>query len=195
VNPDKVIRELFRIKRGDSLPYTGWNNKVTRDDLAPLFATLGYKRGAEIGVAQGTYSKILCSAIPGLELFCVDAYTAYERTSQRICDERYAKAKQSLLGHNVHFVVKPSLEASYDFEDGSLDFVYIDGDHTFDGAMTDLIQWSKKVRSGGIVSGHDYYSFYKAGVIPAVDVYTRAHQINAWYVTKELTPSFLWVKQ
>lgn len=44
--------------------------------------------------------------------------------------------------------------------------------------MEDLIEWSKKVRVGGIVSGDDYYHFRKAGVIEAVDAYTAAHGIK-----------------
>ena len=42
------------------------------------------------------------------------------------------------------------------FEDNSLDFVYIDGNHAYDYVLEDCREWSKKVRHGGIVSGHDY---------------------------------------
>ena len=86
-------------------------------------------------------------------------------------------------------------DASRYVDDGSLDFVYIDGGHDFDNVMLDLILWSPKVRSGGVVSGHDYYRFRAAGVAPAVDVYTQQHRITQWFLTDERTPSFFWVQK
>jgi hypothetical protein len=87
-----------------------------------------------------------------------------------------------------------SQEAAPQIPEESLDFVYIDGDHSFDAVMLDLILWSKKVRKGGLVGGHDYYRFRNAGVVPAVDCYTREHNIHQWFITDEKLPSFFWVK-
>ena len=78
----------------------------------------------------------------------------------------------------------------------SLDFVYIDGNHHFDFVMQDIIEWSKKVRAGGVVSGHDYYRFRNAGVVDAVNTYTHAHQIWEWFITDEpKEKSFFWAKE
>lgn len=192
-DPNVLIRERFRIKLHDSLPFTGWAD-VTRKDVAAIFGELGYRRGAEIGVAQGTFSQVLCEAMPGLHLLCVDPWTAYERTSQALCDERFARAQQKLARYDVEFLRMPSLTAALTVPDGSLDFVYIDGDHRFDAIMLDLILWVPKVRPGGIVAGHDFFEFYKAGVTTAVRTYTQAHGITQWYVTKEKEASFLWVQ-
>jgi hypothetical protein len=80
--------------------------------------------------------------------------------------------------------------------DGSLDFVYIDGLHDFEAVILDIVYWSRKVRSGGIVSGHDYCWAFKSGVIAAVDAYTRGLGITSWYLTnKDREPSWLWVKK
>jgi hypothetical protein len=57
---------------------------------------------------------------------------------------------------NVHIVKKFSMDALEDFEDESLDFVYIDANHEWPYVTNDIYYWSQKVRSGGIVSGHDY---------------------------------------
>jgi predicted O-methyltransferase YrrM len=73
---------------------------------------------------------------------------------------------------------KMSMEAVEEFEKESLDFVFIDSNHSFDYVMEDLIEWSKRVRKGGIISGDDYFHFRKAGVIEAVDTYTRVHGIK-----------------
>jgi hypothetical protein len=40
--------------------------------------------------------------------------------------------------------------------DGSVDFVYIDANHTYDCVKEDIGLWAPKVRSGGILGGHDY---------------------------------------
>ena len=88
-----------------------------------------------------------------------------------------------------------SMEAVANFDDNSLDFVYIDGLHTFDAVMLDLIFWSPKVRSGGIVAGHDYLEFPNGGIIPAVRAYVTGHGISDWYVTRDKNPSFFWVKK
>jgi SAM-dependent methyltransferase len=192
---DKLIRTRFHIKSGDTLPYKSWNRNITRLDLAKLFAELGYKTGVEVGVSEGRYSLMLCQTIPGLQLTCVDPWQAYERISQRLCDERYRLAVERLTPYGVTFARMTSIEAVKNFPESSLDFVYVDGWHVFDAVMQDIIEWSRRVRKGGIVSGHDYYDFYKAGVRAAVDAYTRAHNIGAFYLTPEREPSWFWVKR
>ena len=194
MDADKLIRERFRVKPNDSLPFTGWAN-VTRDVLPGIFNELGYRTGAEIGVAQGTYSKALLDGIPGLHLYAVDPWRPYQRITQEICDDRKARYVEAVRGYNVDVYAMPSVDASFLLDDGSLDFVYIDGDHRFDAVMLDLILWTPKVRPGGIVAGHDYFHFYQSGVCHAVDTYTAAHDIRAWYVTKEKETSFLWVQR
>ena len=55
-----------------------------------------------------------------------------------------------------------------------MDFVFIDAGHSFDDAARDIIEWAKKVRKGGIVSGHDY-THVRGGVKDAVDGYVKFH--------------------
>lgn len=153
-----------------------------RIDLAKYFNELGFKTGAEIGVADGRYSEILCQQIPDLLLYCVDPWSVYENwRSQNYQESAYKKAVDRLSGYGVNIMRATSVEAYINLEpfvpDESLDFVFIDGDHHFDQVMTDIILWSKRVRKGGIVSGHDYYHHKAGGVIPAVDAYVEAHNL------------------
>lgn len=80
------------------------------------------------------------------------------------------------------------MEAAQDFADRSLDFVYIDGNHQFQYVAWDIAEWSKKVKVGGIISGHDYIYTNprtKAGichVIYVVNAYTQAYKIDNWYL-------------
>jgi predicted O-methyltransferase YrrM len=55
------------------------------------------------------------------------------------------------------------------FRDNSIDFLFIDGDHRYQGINTDLDLWLPKVKTGGIISGHDYEKSATCGVKDAVD--------------------------
>lgn len=191
------LHERFN-PRNDQIPPVRIKG-FTRAKLAALFGELGFKVGVEIGVAEGIYSLVLCQNIPDLKLYCVDLWDTYYRGTTKLKDtamqmEALELAHQKLDPYGATFIRKPSMDAVRDFANGSLDFVYIDGDHSFDFVMQDLIEWSKKVRSGGIVSGHDAYRFRGAGVVDAVSVYTHCHQINEWFVCDEREVSFFWEK-
>lgn len=162
-----------------------------RIHLAKYFNKLGFKKGAEIGVSEGYNAENLCKNIPDLELYCVDIWES---------KTRYNKAKQRLAPYNAKLIREPSIKALNRFKDGELDFVFIDADHRFDGIMVDIIEWSKKVKPYGIVSGHDYYHFRESGVMEAVNAYTSAHRINFMLTgtdqnsKDDKVPSFYWKK-
>ena len=92
------------------------------------------------------------------------------------------------------------MDAVKDFEDGSLDFVYIDGNHDFKNVANDIVEWQKKVRVGGIVAGHDYrrhkpHLTYQCHVVDVVNAYTYAFGINPWFVLQgDKSPSWFWVQ-
>lgn len=171
--------------------------RFKRRNLAKLFFELGYKKGAEIGVAGGHYSLELCKFIPDLELMCVDPWEKYAENprSQNNQEEMYKLATESLAPYNATLVKAMSMDAVRNVPMKSLDFVYIDGHHGFDWVMQDLIEWSKRVRDGGMISGHDYYRFKYAGVVPAVDTYTHQHRIYEWFICDEREASFFWAKR
>jgi len=182
---NKVIREIFHIelKKNDIPPFVAKGDKK-RKDIAKLFGMLRYKNGAEIGVQKGWNAKTLVLNIPGVKLICVDPWE--RRSDLKRCQER-------LKDYNVEYIKMTSMEAVRDIPDGSLDFVYIDALHEFDPVMMDIICWSKKVRPGGIVSGHDYF-VGQFGVVPAVNAYVNAHNIREWYITHR-GQSWFWVQR
>ena len=77
--------------------------------------------------------------------------------------------KLAHYGDRYKFIQMDSAEAANLFEDESLDYVYIDGDHSYEGAKKDLIAWYPKVKKGGFFGGHDYIKTRQCNVIPAVD--------------------------
>lgn len=151
-------------------------------DLFKYFGELGFEEGAEIGVSEGYLSEAMFKVIPNLHLSCIDIWQAYRGNPWSGSTQRNINhletARKRLSKYNATLIPEMSMDAVKKFENHSLDFVYIDANHAFDFVMEDIIEWSKRVRVGGIVSGDDYYHFRKAGVIEAVDAYTKAHDIK-----------------
>jgi predicted O-methyltransferase YrrM len=71
----------------------------------------------------------------------------------------------------------PSLSAALLMPDASLDFVFIDADHSYHGCSIDIEAWRHKVKPGGILSGHDYDDPENPqfGVKRAVDEAVKKH--------------------
>lgn len=191
---NRYIRKKLRVV-GEVPPYVGYAPSSRELILPSLFNELGYKVGAEIGVQRGIFSVLLCEAIPGLKLYCIDPWLPYRNMpSVRGSEKCFRIATASLAPYNAILLRKTSQDALEDVPDGSLDFVYIDGLHDFDNVMFDVIEWSKKVRSGGIISGHDFFYYHNIGVVYAVEAYVRAHGIQQWFITKEYPNSWFFVK-
>lgn len=163
---------------------------ISRLDLAVLFKELSFQKGAEVGVLDGYYSEVLCQANPDLKLYSIDAWQWYPTPNnfrkQKDHDQAYEAAKRRLSEYPNSVIIKKwSTEAVLDFEDESLDFVFIDADHEFQAVTNDIAEWSKKVRKGGIISGHDFgRSKYKnfGHVKDVVLAWTFAHGIQPWFV-------------
>jgi len=194
----QVISRHFHFEgERDSLPFGVRPRKKRQNGrqlMSRVMRDLGFRVGAEIGTASGESAKLWCEALPGLSLTCIDPYTVYRpRRSQKKQDAVYEEAKNNLAPFDVTFLRERSLDVVDQFEDGSLDFIHIDGDHSFDPCVMDLIHYCPKVRDGGMVLVHDYVSFYLGGVVHAVDGYTSCHLIRAWYVThQDAAPTAFW---
>lgn len=198
---DRVIHRSFRLRPRPIDINSSYPIVVPRGGRARLievFRDLGYKTGVEVGVRRGSFSRYMCETIPDLKLYCVDPWAGYSEVPQQPKhDSNYTIALEQLKGFNTEIMKMKSLEAVHKFDDRSLDFVYIDGDHTFDSVMADLICWSHKVKNGGILSGDDY--FFYPDVMKAVNTFVDCHNyIGMWYVLREIVNghtggSFFWV--
>lgn len=180
-----IIRSELHVTVGDRCPHVCGSN--TREDLCQLFAKLGYKIGAEIGVLRGLMSECICLSNPTVHLICVDPWsTSYSRRANGY----YQRTQNRLAKYDVEFKRITSAEAAPTVPDRSLDFVYIDALHDYDNVALDLRLWSQKVRVGGIVSGHDYVEGMP-GVIRAVQEHVSINNVVDWYVMPEPGRSFL----
>ena len=163
------------------------------------------KVGVEIGVYKGHMSARLLSADETLTLYMVDPWAAggdsylttddkIARASQAEHDEHMAQAVERVawFGDRAKVLRMTSEQASRQFLDGSLDFVFIDGDHSLEGVRLDIACWWPKVRSRGVLSGHDYRSERNYGVVQAVHEFGAANGIAelrlggnfTWFIDK-----------
>lgn len=188
-------------------------------ELAELFTELKFNVGAEIGVWQGEFSEILCKANPKLHLYSIDSWdiSVYEKgfleqshpkpgsTEQPYFENLYHEAIKRLSPYNCTIIRKTSMDAVKDFEDNSLDFVYLDAGHDFLNFTLDIHNWKKKVRAGGIVSGHDYSGFKSYKMIhvkEALMAYARSYHMIPFFVLprtrkrprRDLYGNWFWVK-
>lgn len=185
----------------------------SRDDLPGLFIEMGYKVGAEVGVYKGSFTEKLCRA--GLKMYAIDPWMAYQgagrtQTEQNRQNFLFGHAQRTLAPYKTCEIIRStSMDALKYFEDNSLDFVYLDGDHSFKHIAADLVEWTKKVKPGGIVSGHDYFYFGPrqknliCHVSPVVDAYVKAFEIENLYIFGKIPndpnkdnryPSWMFVK-
>lgn len=141
--------------------------------------------GIEIGVHLGDFSaQILANATPN-KLYLIDPYLHFEDASyakawyggsaagQQEMDERFERVQNrfrtQIENGRVELVREKSVLAASRFADESLDFVYIDGDHTFDGVWGDIKAYFPKLKIGGLLIGDDYSlgSWWGSGVVDA----------------------------
>lgn len=154
-----TIEEGLKLEPNFEIPFHGKKGVdipgVTRNDFAEFLARNGFKVGVEVGVDRGEYSLVLCKA--GCKVTGVDPYVRYDAYKAEGKYESHKDiALKNLKGYNFTLINKYSVDAVNEIPDNSLDFVYIDGNHSLPYAAQDIFLWERKVRKGGILSGHDY---------------------------------------
>jgi hypothetical protein len=125
----------------------------------------------EVGTWQGDFASTILGFLDCRMLYCIDPYThfaddiykdsmnlqlkgahgtnLYESTKQRL--EKKAPGR-------IEMIRKTSLEAVNNFEDETLDFVYIDANHAYEYVLKDILAWYPKVKQGGILAGDNIWS-------------------------------------
>jgi cephalosporin hydroxylase len=71
----------------------------------------------------------------------------------------YENIIKSGLGERIKVIPKDSVSASALFNDGFLDFVFIDTSHQYEETKYSIRAWYPKVVDGGILAGHDFCSY------------------------------------
>jgi len=187
MNKEKYIIDKYKLDvKNQTAPY---EIKISRWQSFPkLLAELGVKNMAEIGVEKGLYSDCLLKKIPDLKLYCIDPWKIYidYRQGMESATEKYYKHASELLKDRATLIRKYSLDAVKDFENESLDMVFIDANHDFQNCTNDIVEWEKKVKKGGIIAGHDYCNEVckneRIDVKGVVDGWASSQGIKTWFL-------------
>lgn len=147
--------------------------------------------GVEIGVFTGDLSRLLLDR-PDMHLTMVDSWAGdgkdyvgdsgdwhsrLTQAQQDNCREQAERVARE-TGPRAKVLALSSIEAAKVVPDASLDFVFIDADHSYEGCKADIAAWLPKLKPGGLLSGHDYDNrdFEDFGVTRAVGEFAAAHR-------------------
>lgn len=138
------------------------------------------KYGIEIGVAFGSNSFNLLNNFNNLTLYSIDPYIKYsneDKMSDLVENEKgdqfYAFVSNRLKNkfEDRSIFIRGTSDDAIKLNDNFFDFIYIDGDHTYEGVKKDLNNIFSKIKKNGILAGDDYGVFENInfGVKKAVD--------------------------
>ncbi len=146
---------------------------------------------AELGVDEGYFSDLIVEYCTPQKLHLVDTWS-----SRRYNDGKFSKVtskfKKQIESGSVKIHRKLSTEASSEFNDYYFDWIYIDTDHRYRTTLDELYAFSKKVKKGGLIAGHDYVmgnwsKSIKYGVVEAVAEFCVKENWRIKYLTADYT--------
>lgn len=130
------------------------NNWVRPFDRLPLKGV-----GAEIGVYRGIHAYNMLKRHSQItKLYLCDAYQPYGGDlvgEVKLLNEAALSCRRLLKNKPVEFIYENSPDCAKVIPDNSLDFCYIDGSHERSPVASDVVTMWPKVKSGGIIGGHD----------------------------------------
>ena len=170
--------------------------------IESLINKYGYSRGIEIGVKSGRTILHLLSRLPGLHMTAIDPWADQELLNQ--LDEngehksyegagwRHKEFEAKFRNHGRPYVDEGRLKIlkgySYSPEvlqkvkDNSVDFVFIDGDHSYEGCKKDIELYLPKIKKGGLIIGHDvHWVGVNRAVRELLPTYKLSMQNNTWW--------------
>ena len=122
--------------------------------------------GVEVGVLRGDFSFHILNSCSNIKLFSIDCwknqtnetYTDINNATPAEFEKMYLDVlnRSSLFLDRSVIVRKYSNEAAEMFKDNSLDFIYLDANHKYEEVKADIEMWFPKLKSNGIISGHDF---------------------------------------
>ncbi len=161
-------------------------------------------RSIEIGVAEGYFSWYLLDHWPGVH-YLVDPWRrldvpGYSVHGDEDQEARYNRVLSKAKLYHGRAIVKrmTSAESVVSFPDGFFDFVYIDANHTFESVREDIAFWWPKVKTRGVLAGHDYLEGevggVNYGVKRAVGAFARMNGLTVRATLEKDYPSWWMVK-
>lgn len=151
---------------------------------------------AEIGVASGGFSADILAIARPARLILADAWHSerYGEAMRRGVEARFAA---EIAAGRVEIRRGLSTEVCPGLEDASLDWAYLDTDHSYATTRAELEILAAKVKPGGVIAGHDYslgswHGLIRYGVVEAVHEFCMERDWEILFLTMEqsVLPSF-----
>lgn len=152
-----------------------------RFQLKELFTDIKKVVAVEVGVAEGRFSlELLQMGIK--KLYMVDVWGHHPElkgdgsSPQEWHNRNYQDAKDRVAPFKNKAVMLKGLSSDMakQIKDNSIDLLYLDGSHDYEGVLKDLNTYFPKVKTGGIISGHDFLA-PQYGVNQAVKEFCHKH--------------------
>jgi len=133
------------------------------ETISDILNKSGAKTGVEIGVFKGEFSRNILERWNGT-LYLVDPWRELsdeeylDSSNHKNHQDAFAQTMESIKGFESRAFMLRGLgeEMVHLFQDNSLDYIYIDGNHDYDHVKQDLELWWPKLKPGGLMTGHDY---------------------------------------
>jgi hypothetical protein len=154
------FRWTSRLPGGINNPTEGASRWLPGEDIPEIIKGIENPVGVEVGVAEGTTTEYLLQTLPTLRMFGVDSYPVYIDWNDTQPDGDANKAemlrKVDPYMERYNHIYEDSDDAVSKFDDESLDFIFIDGLHTYNQVLKDCQNYYPKVKRGGFIIGHDF---------------------------------------
>lgn len=157
------IEKDFLMKYPNSDALIAWED--SHDKIPKIINENNYTIGVEIGVAYGGHSESILKNTSIKKLYGIDPYLNYDEyesdgqcKEQKMMDDIYdfVTKKLSFYENRYELIREMSHNSVKNFLNDSLDFVYIDGNHSEHYFKQDINDWYPKIKKGGVICGHDY---------------------------------------
>lgn len=143
--------------------YSMIQNPIEIQKFSEFFATLNCKNVLEIGTFLGGTFYIMCKlSNPAGKKISIDCPDVIAPGSE-IVKQRYNEIDKYLINFANNVVIIRDNSKSdecirkleKELQSESLDFIFIDGDHTYDGVKSDFLSYKKYLKDGGYIAFHD----------------------------------------
>jgi predicted O-methyltransferase YrrM len=167
------MKRTDRLQVQETIEFNPGGKRNRKHFLKHLIESRGLQRMIEVGVRDGRTTFYLLDSIPSLTIIGID--TNISQFYNDTIAKNYGSRLQAMQG--LSFDVADSIP------DGSVDLVFIDADHSYEAVKKDIVKFRPKLRTGGILCGHD---IDYPGVNRAVKELIPDHDIG---------PNFVWIEK
>jgi predicted O-methyltransferase YrrM len=155
--------ELANSALAEAAAIDGWMSGQELECLQRLATELpAGARVVEVGSWKGRSTVAICGGLAGVQdarMWAVDIFGADAENWEEAPDvdavyDEFRKHTSRFRFLEVVRQASPGAAAAFD--DGSLDWVFIDAHHAYEAVLADIAAWAPKLKAGGLMSGHDF---------------------------------------